>query len=1029
MILAPRVSSTLAGEYLLGDLVPGGRIVGLFPPLLSLLLASQPASSPGALGGLAWRNLGPHRGGRVVAVAGVAGQPTVFYMGTTGGGVWKTDDAGTSWRNVSDGFFKTGSVGAIDVSDSNAEVVYVGMGESPYRINMSSYGDGVYRSADGGKTWTNLGLEATRQIGAIVVHPTRPEIVFVAAQGNHWAPSPERGVYGSTDGGRTWTRLLAGENLTTGAVDLKLDPGDPNVIYAAMWDHQRTAWQLRSGGPGSGLFKSTDGGRTWGRLTNGLPTRMGKVGIAVSPANPRRLYAVVEAERAEHGLYRSDDAGASWRLVNRSRHVSTRPWYYMHVVADPTNQDVVYVPSQAFWKSTDGGVTFERVRTLHGDAHALWINPAIPTTLVLGDDGGASVTLNGGRTWSTQHNQPTAQIYRVSTDDRFPYTVYGAQQDNTTIGIKSRSDFGGVGADDYYPVGGGEAGFVVPDPFEPDLVYAGSEIGTLTRFDHRTRRETTILAYPIFPEGQNPRELKHRFDVNAPVAVSRHTPGTIYHGAQHLLASTDRGQSWRVISPDLTRNVAEQQGAGGVPFSNERIDAHNVLSYIAESPLDPNVLWVGSDDGLVHVTRDGGATWANVTPPGVGEALVNAIEASPHTIGSAYLAVNRSRAGELVPLVYLTDDFGASWRLAVTGLPQAPVRVVREDPVRRGLLFAGTEVGVFFSPDAGGRWRPLQNNLPVTPITDLVVKGDDLVISTQGRGFWVLDDFSPLRLEASGPPEAARLYPINPALKVTVAGGLGMETSGPNPPNGAVIYYALEAAVSPGTAFRVDISDSTGRVIRSMTPRDSSPGLHRLVWDLNTRPPTVIAEAYDGDAPPYRVRSGSYRARLTVGQHVLERPFEVRPDPRQPPVPAAAEDEKYRLLDSLTAVFDTMARTVNRLHAIRPSLDSLARRMLTRREGREAAALVAAIDGWEQGALSREIEDGNDRVNFGGRLAFDLIVAIDWLDHSDLPVTRGFLDVTRDLAARWRILEQAVGPIESRLSSYRRARSPGGKLP
>ena len=712
--------------------------------LLSLLLAIQPDSQTARLPGLVWRNLGPHRGGRVVAVAGIEGQPAVFYLGSTGGGVWKTDDAGTSWRNVSDGFFKTGSVGAIDVSHSDPNVVYVGMGESPYRINMSSSGDGVYRSRDGGATWTHLGLEPTRQIGAIVIHPTNPEIVYVAAQGNHWAPSRARGVYGTTDGGRTWTKLLEGANLTTGAVDLKLDRSDPAVLYVAMWDHQRTGWQLRSGGPGSGIFKSADGGRTWARLTNGLPEAMGKIGLAIAPANPRRLYAAVEAERAQHGIYRSDDAGASWRLVNRSRHVSTRPWYYMHVVADPKDPDVVYVPSQAFWKSTDGGVTFTQIRTGHGDAHALWINPTDPATMVLGDDGGASVTVNSGRTWSTQHNQSTAQIYRVSTDHRFPYTVYGAQQDNTTIGIKSRSDYGGVGADDYYPVGGGEAGFVVPDPFEPDLVYAGSEIGTLTRFDHRTRRETTILAYPIFPEGQNPSELKHRFEVNAPVAVSRHTPGTIYHGAQHLLKSTDRGQSWQVISPDLTRNVVEHQGPGGVPFSNERIDAHDVLSYIAESPLDPKVLWVGSDDGLVHLTRDGGATWTNVTPPGLGEALVNAIDPSPHALGTAFVAINRSRSGELTPLLFITEDFGASWRLAVTGLPEAPVRVVREDPVRRGLLFAGSEVGIAYSIDGGRQWRPLQNNLPATPVTDLVIEGNDLVIATQGRGFWVLDDASPL---------------------------------------------------------------------------------------------------------------------------------------------------------------------------------------------------------------------------------------------------------------------------------------------
>lgn len=993
--------------------------------LLVALLVAQPAASPQQGGGLAWRNLGPARGGRVVAVAGIAERPAVFYMGTTGGGVWKSDDAGTTWRNVSDGFFGTGSVGAIDVSDSDPEVIYVGMGESPYRINMSSHGDGVYRSTDGGASWTHRGLRETRQIAAIVVHPSQPSTVYVAAQGNHWAPSTDRGVYRSTDGGATWTKVLAGDNPTTGAIDLKLDPADPNVIYAAMWDHQRTAWQLRSGGPGSGIYKSGDGGATWTRLSGGLPARLGKIGIAVSPADPRRLYAAVESERAEHGLYRSDDGGRTWRLVNRSRHVSTRPWYYMHVVADPVDREVVYVPSQSFWKSTDGGVTFERIRVAHGDAHALWINPKDPRTMVLGDDGGASVTVNGGRSWSTQLNQPTAQIYRVSTDDRFPYTVYGAQQDNTTIAIKSRSDYGGVGADDYYPVGGGETGFVVPDPFDPDLVYAGSEMGTLTRFDHRTRRETTILAYPIFPEGQDPRELKHRFEVNAPIAVSRHLPGTMYHGAQHVLRSTDRGQSWQVISPDLTRNEAAHQGPGGIPFSNERIDAHNALSYLAESPLEPRILWAGSDDGLVHLTKDGGATWSAVTPPDLGEALISAIDASPHARGAAWVAANRTRSGDLSPLVYHTEDFGATWRLAVTGLPEAPVRVVREDPLRAGLLFAGTEVGVRYSADSGRVWRSVQQNLPVTPVTDLVIKGNDLVASTQGRGFWILDDFSPLRASLDH-----GLYPVTPAVKVAGSAGFGL-TESPNPPAGAVLYYALAAPVAAGTPFRLELLDSGGVVVRRHTPRDSVAGLHRWVWDLSGTAPTRIIAAYDGVAPAYQVRSGAYRARLTVAERVFEQPVEVRSDPRIPAERStpADEDEKYRLLADLTEVFDTMARTVNRLYGARLALDSLARAEPRTSRGRGAAALAAAIERWEAGALSRQIEDGNDRVNFGGRLAFDLIVAIDWLDRSDPPVTRGFLEVTRDLTARWRDLEIEARALGSRLRGFARSRRLGGRRP
>ncbi|HBL30855.1 MAG TPA: glycosyl hydrolase [Acidobacteria bacterium] len=972
--------------------------------LLLLLLAPAAFAQPApdrTLDGLVWRSLGPTRGGRVVTVAGVPQQPAVFYMGTTGGGVWKTDDAGTRWRNVSDGFFGTGSVGAIGVSPFRPEVVYVGMGESPVRINMSSYGDGVYRSNDGGATWTHVGLERTRQIGAVVVHPTNPEVAYVAAQGNHWAPSPDRGVYGTTDGGRTWALLLAGENDTTGAVDLKLDPADPNVLYAAMWDHLRRPWQLRSGGPGSGIFKSRDAGRTWVRLTEGLPASMGKIGIAVAPSDPSRLYAAVEAERSVHGLYRSDDGGAHWRRVNASRHVSTRPWYYMHVVADPRDRDTVYVPSQSFWKSTDGGVTFASIETEHADSHALWIHPADPRTMVLGGDGGAAVTRNGGDTWTTLRNQPTAQIYRVSTDDRFPYTVYGAQQDGTTMGLKSRRDFGD-GTEEGYPVGGGETGFVVPDPFEPDLVYAGSEIGVLERFDHRTRRATTILVYPVFPEGRNPGEMPHRFDVNAPLAVSRHTPGTLYHGAQHVLQSTDRGQSWRVISPDLTRNLPAQQGPGGIPFSNERIDAHNALSYIAESPLDPAVLWAGSDDGLVHLTRDGGATWTNVTPEDRGDALVNAIDPSPHTRGTAFVAILRSRSGELTPLIYRTDDFGASWRLIVQGLPEAPVRVVREDPVQAGLLFAGTEVGVFVSFDGGGRWRSLQTNLPVTPVTDLVVKGNDLVISTQGRGFWVLDDMSPLR-SLSG--EGTRLFPVSAAIAMRGAG--------------APIYFWLDGREADAPV-EIDVLDATGTTVLTTLrlPKDDKPraGLHRMVWNLSIQPPTSIEGAFDGEAPGFHVRPGRYRARLKSCQGTCEQSFEVQPDPRLGPVPEAAVDQKYEMLATLSAVFDAMARTVNRFHAARPVLDEAARQ--GGRKGRKAASLREEIDRWEAGALAREIEDGNDRVDFGGRLAFDLIVAIYWLDGSEPPVTAGFADVTRDLSARWEALAASARPLALRIADF-----------
>ncbi len=787
--------------------------------------AAKPVVDPALFQGMKWRNIGPFRGGRATAVAGVAQDPLTYYFGSSGGGVWKTEDAGTTWRNVSDGFFESGSVGALAVAPSDPNVVYAGMGEAPVRGVTTSHGDGVYRSTDAGRTWTHLGLDATEHVSAIAVDPRDPDVVFVAAQGSAWKPTPERGVYLSKDGGATW-KLVLHVSDSAGASDLSMDPTNPRIVYAAFWDHQRTPWQIRSGGPGSGVWKTTDGGATWERLGRGdddekgasgepgkggrLPELMGKVGVAVSPARPERVWAMVEAD--EGGLFRSDDAGKTWHRVNKERVLRARAWYYTDVFADPKDPDTVWVLNAPIMRSTDGGRTFQRVRQAHGDNHDLWINPNDPRYLVEANDGGAIVSTNGGETWSTENNQPTAQFYRVDTDDTFPFRVYGGQQDNSTVAIASAAP-GGIGEKDWFEAGGCESAHVAFDPKDPKLVYAGCYQGMISEYDVANGRERQVTAEPFLGLGADPDQQPYRFNWNAPIEVSPQDPSVIYHGANVLFETRDRGTHWRVISPDLTRNEKSKQGPGGAPITNESAggEVYGTIFAIAPSPHDAGTIWVGSDDGLVHLTRDGGEHWTDITPPGLaglpgsGEAQINAIDVSPHQAGKAYVAVTRYKLGDYRPLAFKTSDYGATWTKITGGIPDGHwVRVVREDPVRAGLLYAGTERGAYVSFDDGAHWQSLQLNLPVVPVTDLQVRQGDLVASTQGRAFWILDDLEPLREvgdEAAG--AALYLYTPAPATRVQWGGGFGGEgggTEGENPPSGAVIDYVLSEATAKALA-------------------------------------------------------------------------------------------------------------------------------------------------------------------------------------------------------------------------------------
>ena len=1020
--------------------------VGLVAALTVQLAAQTPAVNTGSdsrqtasaavqfdsasLSALAWRNIGPFRGGRVVAVAGVPQQPRTFYFGSVGGGVWKTTDGGENWSNITDGQLNTASVGAIAVAPSDPNVIYVGMGEHAIRGVMTSHGDGVYRSTDAGRTWTHLGLDRTRHISRIRVHPTDPDTVLVAAQGAAYGPSKDRGVYRSTNGGKAWEQVLF-VNETTGPSELAMDPTNPRILYAAMWDHLRRPWEVRSGGPGSGIHKSTDGGSTWKPAIDGLPSPLGKIGIDVS-ANPDRLYAIVEAD-PKGGLYRSDDGAKSWQLVNEAWALHTRAWYYMKVVADPRNADAVWVLNADVSRSIDGGKSITSVRTPHGDNHSLWINPNDSETLIEGNDGGANVSFNGGRTWSTQGNQPTAQFYRVAVDNLFPYNVYGGQQDNTSVMIASAAP-GGITDKDWYDVGGCESAVPAFDPNKPRYVYAGCYMGIISEFDDETRTARDIMAWPQMPAAVPPRDQKYRFNWSAPILVSKFNPSVIYHGGNVLLRSDNRGKTWREISPDLTRNDKSKQGPGGAPITNEGAggETYGVVDDIAESPHDAGTIWVGTDDGLVQLTRDAGKTWSNVTPPDVGEAMVNAIEVSPHAPATAYVTLSKYKFNDFVPLVFKTTDFGKTWSRIVEGIaPEAWARVVREDPVRRDLLYLGTETGFYLSFNGGQRWTKLQLNLPVTPITDLKVHGNDLVASTAGRSFWILDDLSVLQqwTDATATTEV-RLFKPRPAYRTQAfAGGFGggNPRGGRNAPNGAVIDFWL--AKVPEGDVNVDVLDKAGAVIRRFSTRKPDPsapvsleapastltvkaGLNRLVWNVRHDQAVPVPGLYVfGTLQGRQVLPGDYQLRLTAGGRTLTEPLTVKMDPRvtTPLAELQAQDDLVVRVDER---LNEIHRTVIRLRDARGQIEDLMKRTKGTPGGdaieKSGKALVDKLNAIEDTLVQKRVVDGQTVINFPMRLNQFFIYLRNAIDDSDLGSTDGQRDRLGDLSEQWQQQQRAV---------------------
>ena len=919
--------------------------------------AQRPAAPKEAelLKALQYRSIGPYRGGRCAAVTGVASQPNVYYYGATGGGVWKSTDGGINWQSVSDGsVFGTGSVGAIAVSDSDPNVVYVGMGESPIRGN-TSHGDGVYKSMDAGKTWKHIGLEDTRQIPRIRIHPRNPELVYVAALGHVFGPNDQRGVFRSKDGGKTWERVFNRGNKA-GAIDLILDPSNPNTIYAGFWEVYRKPWTLESGGPGSGIFKSTDGGDTWTELTRnqGLPRgTIGKVGITVSPANPERVWAIVEAE--DGGVFRSENGGQTWTKVNEQRALRQRAWYYTRIYADTKSADTVYVLNVAFFKSNDGGRTYSTISVPHGDNHDLWIAPDDPNRMIQSNDGGANVSYNGGRSW-TEQDQPTAQFYRVAIDNDFPYNVYGAQQDNSTMRIPSRTTGGGIDNSHWYDVGGGESGWIAPSPKDSNIVYAGSYGGLTTRYDHRTGQERNISPYPNNPMGSGADVLKYRFQWNFPIVFSPHDPNTLYAAANVLFKSTDEGSSWQIISPDLTRNDKTKQGASGGPITkdNTSVEYYATIFALMESPVQAGTIWSGSDDGVIQLSRDGGKNWSNVTPPSnvMPEWIqINSIDASPHDAGTLYVAGTMYKWDDNRPYLYRTSDYGKTWKKITTGIPDAAfTRVIREDPNKRGLLYAGTETGMYVSFDNGERWQSLQLNLPVVPITDLVVhkRDKELVVATQGRSFWILDDLPVLHemMDSGGFSAAGETRLFKPKESYRMPGGGGpplgpTATVGRNPANGVVVYYSLKA--KPTSEIELELLDPAGKSIRKFTgrvrradgpaatptpapteggfgapPPPSVPmevGLNRFVWDTRhadaVRFPGMILWAGEVRGP--KMAPGTYQVKLTVDGKSLTQNFEIKADPRLSTTPA----DYAKQLELGLKIRDKLSETHNAIIQIR----------------------------------------------------------------------------------------------------------------
>jgi photosystem II stability/assembly factor-like uncharacterized protein len=1003
-----------------------------------------------------WREVGPFQGGRSIAVAGHRDQPYTYYFGATGGGIWKTDDGGDTWLNVSDAFLKVGIVGALAVAESDPNVIYAGTGESCIRGNTMP-GEGMYKSVDAGKTWNFIGLGEAQTISEIAVHPKDADLVYAAVFGHVFGPNPERGVYRSKDGGKTWQKVLY-VNEKTAACDLVLDPLNPRVLYAGMWEANRTPWNMTSGGPGSGLWKSTDGGDTWTNLSSnrGIPRGVkGKICIAASGAKADLVWAMIEADGG--GLFRSDDAGKSWRRVNEDQRIRQRAWYYSHVYADPKNPEAVYLLNTGFYRSIDGGRTLANIGVPHGDNHDLWIDPNNPQRMIEANDGSVNVSYNGGKTWSDQEI-PTGQFYHVLLDNQFPYYIYGSQQDNSTVAIPSRTTGGSIGKSDWFDVGGGESGYIAVNPKKPSVIYAGNYGGYLTRFDRRTDQTEDINAWPDNPMGGGADSMKYRFQWTYPIVSSPHDPNVLYITGNVVFKSANEGKSWDIISPDLTRNDKSKEVSSGGPITkdNTGTEYYCTIFAFAESPVQQGILWAGSDDGLIHVSTDAGAHWNNVTPKDLPEwSRISLIDPSPHEAGTAYVAAKRYEQDDFRPFIYKTSDFGKTWKRIVKGIPENEfVHAVREDPNRKGMLYAGTERGVYISFDDGENWQSLQLNLPVVPVHDLMIQArdKDLVAATHGRAFWVLDDLTPLYQLADAGKNSTYLYQPRLTYRMRGFGGFGRAGSkvGKNPANGAVVYYYLKN--KPKDELKLEFFDKQGKLVKAISSREEqrdgetpppegdeeSPfgrrggaqriptdsGMNRFVWDLRYTDATTVPGAllWGGTTRGPVIVPGTYSVLLIAGKDTIRQSFDVKLDPR---VETSQEDlqEQLGFLLKIRDKLSSIDETINTIRDIKKQIDDVSKRsqsLPSRSTIRDAVkTLTEKLSSVEEELIQVKIKSSQDALNFPIKLNNKIAAVASSVGSADTRPTKQQYDVFAELSAKAEIqLEKAKAIVSTDVPAF-----------
>jgi photosystem II stability/assembly factor-like uncharacterized protein len=972
-------------------------------------------------GALEYRLLGPFRGGRSAAVTGVPNQPNLYYFGAAGGGIWKTTNGGRQWENISDGYFG-GSIGSIAVSKSDPNVMYVGGGEKTVRGNVSS-GYGVWKSVDAGKTWTKSGLKNSRHIPRIAIHPTNHNIVYAGVLGNIYKPRQERGVYKSTDGGKTWKKTLF-SNEHAGVVDLIMDPTNPRILYASTWRVQRTPYSLSSGGEGSALWKSTDSGETWTEISTakGFPEGvLGIIGVTVSPINNQRIWAIVE-NKDQGGLYRSDDGGETWNQVNSERKLRQRAWYYTRVYADTEDVNTVYVLNVRYHKSTDGGRTFSTYNAPHGDHHDLWIAPENPNRMIIGDDGGAQVTYDGGETWSTYYNQPTSQFYRVTTDNAFPYRIYVAQQDNSTIRIPHRTDGRGITEDDWESTAGGESAHIAVDPEDNDIVYGGSYDGFLTRVNHKTGTVRAINVWPDNPMGHGAEGMKYRFQWNFPIIFSKHNPNRLYTFSQHVHVTENEGQSWDIISPDLTRNDPEKLKSSGGPITqdNTSVEYYCTIFAAQESPLKEGLLWIGSDDGLIHVTQDGGKTWDNVTPKGMPEwMMINSIEPSAFDEGTCYVAGTKYKTGDFAPYLYKTTDYGKTWKKITNGINEEHfTRVLREDPKRKGFLYAGTETGMYISFNDGKDWKPFQLNLPIVPITDITIKDNNLIVATQGRSLWMIDDLTVIHQLYDTDLSKNVLFKPKDTYRMRGGSRKGSKTTGTNHPNGVITYFNLKD-LKEDDKVSLTYFDTKGDTIKTFSNKDKKnmlkvkKGANQFVWNMTydgaERLKGMILWWASLQGP--RAIPGNYKVSLNVNGEEQSQSFTIVADPRVEGTLADMQ-KQFDFIKDVNKTMDEAHKSIKKIRNINKQLNAFQKQYAANENVKElvqkAKTLEEQLSNIEKELYQTKNISGQDPLNFPIKLT-------NKLGHLNSLVSMGdFAPTEQDIAVK----KELTTKIEKQLSAF-----------